>query len=189
MNTINVIGIDPSLRNFGFAKATLDLDTMKFQVNDLQLVETEASKSKTTRKNCDDLDRCRTQYVALKEAEKGAQIAFVEMPVGSQSARAMMSYGACMALIAALDIPVIQLTPAEVKIAAVRDKNATKREMIDWASELFPNLNWLRMGKSGAGRLVDKNEHLADAIGAINAGLVNSEFNAIVAMMRRVRAA
>lgn len=187
-NKIKVLGIDPALRNFGFAMATLDLDDMTFEVESLRLVKTASSKSKTTRKNSDDLERCRQQYLGLKEAEKGAKIAFVEMPVGSQSARAMMSYGACMALIAALDIPVIQLTPNEVKIAAVGDKNASKREMIDWASELFPNLNWLRMGKSGAGRLIDDNEHLADAVGAINAGLVNSEFQAIVAMMRRMAA-
>ena len=123
-------------------------------------------------------------YTGIKGVEKGAQIAFVEMPVGSQSARAMMSYGACMGLIASLDIPVIQLTPTEVKLAAVGDKNATKREMIQWASDLFPDLNWLR----SRGRLIDDNEHLADAIGAINAGLANSEFQALVAMMRRLAA-
>jgi Holliday junction resolvasome RuvABC endonuclease subunit len=183
-NIIQVIGVDPALRNFGFAHAKLDLDTMSFEVEKVSLVKTSAAKSKTTRKNSDDLDRCRAQYLGLKEAEKSARIAFVEMPVGSQSARAMMSYGACMALVAALDIPVIQLTPNEVKIAAVDDKNATKREMIDWAFNLFPNAGWL----TSRGRLIDDNEHMADAIGAINAGLQNSEFQAIVAMMRRVAA-
>lgn len=183
-NVIEVIGVDPALRNFGFARAKLDLDTMKFEVDKVSLVKTSAAKTKTTRKNSDDLDRCRAQYLGLKEAEKGARIAFVEMPVGSQSARAMMSYGACMALVAALDIPVIQLTPKEVKVAAVGDQNATKREMIDWASNLFPDAGWL----TARGRLIDDNEHMADAVGAINAGMVNSEFQAIVAMMRRMAA-
>lgn len=182
MSKIQVIGIDPALRNFGFAFAELDLDHMTFDVKELQLVKTESTKVKTTRKNSDDMERCRSLYVALKAAEKRAKIAFVEMPVGSQSARAMMSYGACMTLIAALDIPVIQLTPKEVKIAAVADQNATKREMISWAASKHPGANWL----VSRGRLIDDNEHLADAIGAINAGMQNSEFQAIVAMMRRM---
>lgn len=183
-NVIKVIGVDPALRNFGFASATLDMDTMEFDVQSVSLVKTEAAKTKTTRKNSDDLERCRQQYLGLKQAEKGATIAFVEMPVGSQSARAMMSYGACMALVAALDIPVIQLTPKEVKVAALDDQNATKREMINWAFNLFPNAGWL----TSRGRLIDDNEHMADAVGAINAGVVNTEFLAIVAMMKRMRA-
>lgn len=182
MKTITVLGIDPSLRNFGYALAELDLHTLEFEVQQLKLVTTEATKVKTARKNSDDLDRCRAQYQALKEMEKKAKIAFVEMPVGSQSARAMMSYGACMALIGALDIPVIQVTPNEVKIAAVGDKLATKAEMIRWATATHPHEDWL---KSGA-RYTNANEHLADAVGAIKAGVAGDEFAALMLMMMRI---
>ena len=188
MNKMKVIGIDPSLRNFGIAYGWIDLDSMEFGVDKLNLTTTEKAKTKTTRKNCDDLDRARILYEALKDAEKEARIAFVEMPVGSQSASAMLSYAVCIAMIATLDIPVIQLTPREVKEASVGDKNATKQEMIDWASTRFPALNWLRVGKSGTGRLIGDNEHLADAVATINAGLFNPEFLAIVAMMKRMAA-
>lgn len=182
MNTIKVLGIDPSLRNFGYALADLNLADLNYNVTEVRLVTTEATKVKTSRKNCDDLERCRAQYSALKEMEAKAKIAFVEMPVGSQSARAMMSYGACMALIAALDIPVIQLTPTEVKIAAVGDKLATKAEMIAWATSRYPGVNWLR----ARGKHTNANEHLADAVGAIEAGLASDEFGALVNMMVRL---
>lgn len=183
MSQISVIGIDPSLRNLGIARAVVDLNTLEFEVLDIELTETEKSKSKTVRKNSDDLERARLLHAALAEAQKeGPQIAFVEMPVGSQSASAMLSYGVCIALIASLNIPVVQLTPTQVKVSATGDKLASKREMIDWAHAKFPDINWLRQGK----RLIDKNEHLADAIGAINAGLNDEDFLALVNMMRRM---
>lgn len=181
---MKVLGIDPSLRNFGYALVDLNLDDLSFKVEELKLVTTEATKIKTSRKNCDDLERCRSQYAALKEMESKAKIAFVEMPVGSQSARAMMSYGACMALIAALDIPVIQLTPTDVKIAAVGDKLATKPEMIAWATTRYPHANWL----VARGKFTNANEHLADAVGAIEAGLASDEFGALMSMMKRLAA-
>lgn len=179
MNKMMVLGIDPSLRNFGYALAELDMSNMCFDIKELLLVETEATKlKKVVRKNSDDLERCRIHATALREMQKKAQIAFVEVPVGSQSARAMMSYGACVALLGTIDIPLIQLTPREVKMAAVGAPDATKREMIDWAAGKFPRADWLRK----AGRLIDKNEHLADAVASINAGLVNEDFRALVAM-------
>lgn len=184
MNTIKVLGIDPSLRNFGYALADLNLSDLSFDVTEVRLVNTEATKLKTSRKNCDDLERCRAQYSALKDMEGKAKIAFVEMPVGSQSARAMMSYGACMALVAALNIPVIQLTPTEVKIAAVGDKLATKAEMIAWATTRYPGANWLQ----ARGKFTNANEHLADAVGAIEAGLASDEFGALMSMMRGLAA-
>ena len=118
MSKIKIIGLDPSLRNFGIAKGWLDLETLEWQVEEVELVRTEKGKSKTVRKSNDDYQRARILYEGLKEAEKGAEIAFIEMPIGSQSASAMLSYGACIALAASLDIPTIQVTPAQVKLHA-----------------------------------------------------------------------
>lgn len=178
-NKMMVLGLDPSLRSFGFALAELDLRTMEFDVKELLLVETEATKmKKVVRKNSDDLERCRTLAIAVRKMQAKAQMCFAEVPVGSQSARAMTSYGICLALLGTIDIPLIQLTPTEVKMAAVGTRDATKREMIDWAAGKFPRADWLRK----AGRLIDKNEHLADAVASINAGLVNEDFRALVAM-------
>lgn len=184
MSKIKIIGIDPSMSNLGIAKGYMNLDTLEWEVEEVELTKTEKGKSKTVRKSSDDYDRARLLYEALSQAEKGAEIAFVEMPIGSQSAAAMKSYGMCIQLIASLDIPVIQVTPAQVKLHATGDKNATKEEMIYWATDRFPEANWLRQGV----RLTQANEHLADACGAINAGILEDDFKALIKMLRKMTA-
>jgi Holliday junction resolvasome RuvABC endonuclease subunit len=83
----------------------------------------------------------------------------------------MASYGVCIGVLAACPGGVIEVTPTEVKVAATGHKTATKEEMIDWAFSKFPNAQWLVRKTNGDSVLKKENEHLADAIGAINAGL------------------
>lgn len=182
MSILQIIGIDPSMSNLGFAHGTLDLSNLDWSVSSVELTQTVKGTDKTVRKSSDDFDRSRLLYEALKAAEAGKAIAFVEMPIGSQSAAAMKSYGMCIQLIASLDIPVIQVSPNEVKKFATGDRMATKEEMIAWAYEKFPNINWLKRGE----KLIAKNEHLADAIGAINAGLKSDDFKALIVMLRKM---
>lgn len=57
---ITVVGIDPSMSNFGVAVGTLDLETDELEVHGLTLVETKAGNNKkTVRVNSDDLRRAR----------------------------------------------------------------------------------------------------------------------------------
>lgn len=182
MSILQIIGVDPSMSNLGVAHGTLDLGNLDWQVSSVELTETKKGTDKTVRKSSDDYDRARQLYEALKGAEAGKAIAFVEMPIGSQSAAAMKSYGMCIQLIASMDIPVIQVSPNEVKKFATGDRMATKEEMIAWAHEKFPTINWLQR----AGKLLNKNEHLADAVGAINAGLKSDDFKALIVMLRKM---
>ena len=184
MSRLKFIGIDPALSNLGMCRGWIDLDTLEWEVEELQLQETKPVKSKVVRKSSLDYDRCRELFEAQVEFAQGADFAFVEMPIGSQSANAMKSYGACIMLIATLDCPLIQVSPSEVKFRAVRDKNATKEEMIAWATKKFPDINWLRRGE----KILLKNEHLADSIGVVNAGMMEDDFTALITMMRKVSA-
>ena len=168
-----VLGIDPALRNFGFAKFHLNMSTLALSKLELELITTESGKEKKVRKNSDDLDRCRLLHAGLHRVLDGVNMVFVEVPVGSQSARAMMSYGACVMALASIKVPLIQLSPIEVKQASVGSKTATKDEMICWAVENYPEANWLRHG----GRLTAANEHLADAVATVYAGLKSDQFN------------
>lgn len=180
---IRVIGIDPSLRNFGYAKADLNIDTMQLTNMDLILVSTQpGANKKTVRQNSDDIRSAKEQSDEMHRHAKGAQIAFVEVPVGSQSARAMASYGICCGILGGITQPMIQLNPSEVKMAAVGSKTATKEEMIEWAVALYPDAPWLRSG----GRVIARNEHLADACGAIHAGLLTADFQAVIRMFTSV---
>lgn len=178
---IKILGIDPSLSNTGLVLAIIHND-MTVEIKDMKLVETEATKSKTVRVNSSDLDRARLISVAIKEWEPLVDIVAVEVPVGSQSARAMASYGVCIGFLAGINAPLIQLTPNQVKIAATGDKLASKQDMISWATTRHPKAPWLRQGA----RITNKNEHLADAVGAIYAAIQTDDFKLVHRMNQAI---
>lgn len=186
-NEIKVVGIDPALRNFGIAVAYIDIDTMNVRIETLRLIETEGEAGKTVRKNSDDLRRARMSYSGMVEACKGATLAIAEVPVGSQSARAMMSCGLCIGVLSACPVPLIEVTPSEVKLAAVGYKTATKDEMIEWAMKKHPNANWLMRKSKGKLVPIAANEHLADACATIEAGIKTEEFKRTIAIARNFR--
>ena len=188
---MKIVGVDPSLRNFGIVEAVLDTDTMEFAITNMNLVESEdnAKKAKTVRKNSDDLRRASLLHTGFQDACKDAAFAFIEVPVGSQSARAMASYGICIGVLASCPIPMIQLTPTEVKLAMTNEKTATKGEMIDAAVKAHPYAKWMTRKSKGELVLLNDNEHLADAVGAITAGLKTNEFRSAVAFVKGLKVA
>jgi|GEM_PF-460090 len=188
---MKIAGMDPSLSNFGIAFATLDIETLKFEVDDLQLVQTEPEKDKKVRKqvrkNSEDLERARLLYKGAMEAAKNAFMVFAEVPVGSQSSRAMASYGVCVGILAGVAeaLPLIQVTPTEVKLAGCGIKTATKEEMIEAMVAKHPNAPWpMKVVKGAKTPIASKCEHLADAIAAIEAGLASDEFRQTLAIWR-----
>ena len=179
---LNIIGIDPSLRNFGLAIGKYNFETQEFSVHDLRLITSETEHLKRVRKNSEDLERARLLVTGTETIIKKEEIsyAFVEVPHGSQSARAMASYGICIGILASLSVPIIQVTATENKVKATGHKTASKEEMINWAMKKFPNAPWLTRKVHGQLMPVEKNEHLADACGAINAGVLTDEWKNIV---------
>lgn len=173
---IRVVGFDPSLRNWGIAKGTLSRTDLRLQVHEVSVVNPVLPTGKQVRQNSLDLESAKQLCKAALDAAKGAQAIFVEVPVGSQSARAMASYGICVGVLGALratGIPFFEVTPTEVKVAAVGYKNATKQDMIQWAVSKHPEANWPRC----RGAISEaKAEHMADATGAIYAGLSCNSF-------------
>lgn len=186
---IRVLGCDPSLRNFGLVTATIDLDTLEVSIVDMKLVKSEdgAKKAKTVRKNSDDLRRAKLLSDGFVEACKDQDFVFVEVPVGSQSSRAMASYGICIGVLSGCNVPMIQVTPLEVKIAGTGIRTATKDEMIAAAVEKYPDAKWLQRKFKGEMKLMDDNEHLADALFAIMAGINTDEFKNSIAMLRMMQ--
>lgn len=184
---ITVLGLDPSLSNLGAFKAKLVIENSKV-VNllplELSLTKTSKSTSKKVRVNSDDVERNRLLHKGLKNAlTEDVDLVFVELPVGGQSARSMVSYGSCVSLIASIDtVPVIQLRPIELKMAACNKKTASKQEMIDWAVKHFPDENWL---KSRSGGIHSDNEHIADALAAIVAGVATDEFKTLLLALNK----
>ena len=177
---IQVVGQDPSLRNWGLAVGHLELETMKLTVDSLNLTNPVLPSGKQVRQNSVDLESALQLYKGAADASIGAQAVFVEVPVGSQSARAMASYGVCVGVLGALranGIPFFEVTPTEVKLASVGNKTATKQDMIKWAMAAHPEANWPMYKQNGKDLVSEaKAEHMADAIAAIYAGIRCNSF-------------
>lgn len=183
---MRVLGIDPSLTSFGIALADIDTETNNVEVVDLFLQKTKSgAKKKTIRVNVVDLERCRFIYDALHKMLKGVQVVFAEAPVGSQNASAMKSYGLSIMALASIQQPVIVVSPDEVKLSGAGRSGATKAEMINWATDLYPDAPWLRARGKSTGAIIADNEHLADAVAAIHAGIKTNEFRMAVMMAGR----
>ncbi len=89
---IKIIGIDPSLRNWGSVKAIFNTNTGEIHATSIGLTRTQKGKEKTIRKSSDDLNCSRILHRHANHDTQGASMAFIEMPIGSQSAASMKAY-------------------------------------------------------------------------------------------------
>jgi len=185
---IKVVGQDPSLRNWGLAVGLYDLDSRTLKITQLGLTCPVLSKGKQVRQNSLDLESAYQLYLGAVMAAREAHAVFVEVPVGSQSARAMASYGICVGVLGALraeGIPFYEVSPAEVKLAGYGAKTATKEQMISWAMKAHPEANWPLYSQHGQSLVSEaKAEHQADAIAAIYAGLASNPFKQALPFMK-----
>lgn len=176
--------MDPSLRNWGIAQGTYNTETKELLISNLDVTQPVLPKGKQVRQNSLDLESAKQLCAGALSAAEGAQAIFVEVPIGSQSARAMASYGVCVGVLGALratGIPFFEVTPTEVKVTACGYKNATKQDMITWAVNQHPQANWPTYMEHTKLRISEaKAEHMADAIGAIHAGLSSNLFQQMV---------
>mgnify|MGYP001774823099 CR=1 FL=1 len=173
--TIPVVGFDPSLNNWGLAKGWYDPGANHLHIDTVDVINPEFSTGKQVRQNSKDIERATALYHGAFAHSRGIKAVFVEVPVGSQSARAMASYGICAGVLGALraqGIPFFEITPNEVKLATVGKKTASKQQIIERAVGLYPTANWPMKTKNGEQvPVASKAEHMADAIGAIEAGI------------------
>lgn len=171
------ISIDSSLAHTGVAIGFYD--SGQIRITDISLNSTEKTKNKQVRASSDTIDRCRDTHNFIHNiiVREKPDVIFMETPSGSQSASGMKSYGATCQLIAGIKPAPIEVTPIEVKKASVGSQTASKRQMIDWAHHLYGHVSgWLWH----AGKLQDKNEHMADAIAIAYAAVKTQEFERLL---------
>lgn len=154
---MKILGIDPSLSNWGYAIGLLNNG---LTIIDTGVIQTKPDKTKK-RQNLKDLDRCKFIYQNLLFLVKDIDVICVELPTGSQSARACVSYGACVALTATLSAKLIVTTPNQTK-RLVGSPTASKDDVINWVKDRHPYLDL---------SIKTKAEHIADAICSIYTGL------------------
>lgn len=180
---IPVLGMDPSLRHWGLAETELDLNTGIITTPIISVIEPIEEKSKQVRQNSKDLQATEGLAKIIIPAARRAKVIFAEVPVGSQSARAMASYGVCVGILGALraeGVQIIEVTATECKLALANDKNATKQMMIDAAVSAYPDANW----PSHRGAITNKAEHGADALAAIYAGVNTPMFQNLMRILK-----
>ncbi len=184
---IRVVGFDPSLRNWGMSKGVYTPSIDKLVIQEVGTICPSELEGKQVRNNSNDLECAKQLAEDVFKFSKDAQAIFVEVPVGSQSARAMASYGICVGILGALratGIPFFEVTPIEVKKASVGSKTATKAQMIKWAIEKHPEAPWTMQKRGGVLIPVDgKVEHQADATAAIYAGLETNAFKQLLSLL------
>ena len=189
MSLLHVVGFDPSLRNWGIAKGIMTAEIPgRMEITHLEVIQPVLPTGKQVRQNSLDLESARQLCAQALAAAQGAHAIFVEVPIGSQSARAMASYGICVGVLGALrasGIPFFEVTPTEVKMISVGKKTATKSEMIQWAYNRHPEAKWPTYKQHGQDVISEaKAEHMADAVAAIHAGLASNQFQQTLPFLR-----
>lgn len=190
LETIKVVGLDPSLRNWGIAQGNVvPGQPSTLQIDHVQVINPDLPKGKQVRQNSLDLESAKQLCEGAMKAAEGAQAIFVEVPVGSQSARAMASYGVCVGVLGslrAMGIPIFEVTPSEVKLAGPGRATATKLQMIEWAMNRHPEANWPTYTQKGKVLVnTSKAEHQADATATIHAGMASNIFQQLLSMTRQ----
>lgn len=189
---IKILGIDPALQNTGLSIGEYCLDTGDLQVTHLEIAQTRPGKEgKQVRKSSDDLTRARVIVAEIKRVISihKPHFAAAEVPGGCQNARGAFSNGICCGILASIVLPIIEVSPLEVKLASAGDKNASKAQMIQWAVGRWPNAGWMTRKVKGEVKLLNDNEHMADACAAISAGILTPQFAQATAMLSAMKAA
>lgn len=184
MTEVLIAGLDGSKRNFGVARVLLNVETLKLTVSDLVLVKTQKDESKQVRKSSDNLKRAQEIAVGIRPAIDGCISAFVEVPSGGQSYDAVLGFGIVIGLYASLPIPTIEVSPSEAKLATVGTRTASKQEMIEWAVGKYPDAPWRTTKRGGVNVPTLDNEHLADALAIVEAGIKTPAFQQTLAILK-----
>lgn len=181
--------MDPSMSNWGYTVGELDPQEGTLTLSDVGVIKPAKITSKQVRQNSKDLDQAEQIIRPLRELLDGADAIFVEVPVGSQSASAMKGYGICIGVLGALralGYAFVEVTPTDVKLNSVGSKTASKKQMIEWAVDLYPDAPWPRQTIKGVTTVIaSKAEHMADAVAAIHAGAITPEFQRMLPAFRR----
>lgn len=188
---IPVMGVDPSLNNWGFSYGYLYMSpdsTPSLEIEYGQVIQNKSKPSKVKQpKNVIDMNRASEIYIEMLAhlKEFHPSYVFIELPYGSQSSRAMMSAGLCTGVMGSLvggyNTRYEVVTPRVCKKVTVGTHTASKEEMIEWVVDNHPEYELpTRMLKGERVINSSQAEHIADSIAAIHAGIINKTYKSIM---------
>lgn len=185
---IVILGIDPAFANMGFVQANYYPKINKLFIKRMYLIKTNKTKHKTVRVASDNLERAKYLYYNFTEETAGCDMVIGEVPTGTQNAKAATGLGIVVGILASCQKPFIEVSPKEVKLTVSNStKKIPKKKMIEWAVKKYPKAKWLRRKYKGKIKLLNDNEHLADAIAAIEAGIKTEAFKTAMSIISKFK--
>lgn len=189
MAKLSILGCDPSFSNWGLAGGVYESATSKLEISWLDVISPVVNKGKQTRQNSIDLDRAKQLAKGFISWVKRVDLIAAEVPHGSQSARAMASYGVCIGIlgtVANTRVPLIEVNAIETRKVITGKKEATKSQAIAWAMDKHPEAPWPMKSVNGVSSVVEsKAEHMADAIAAIYAAMETDTFKTMAMLANK----
>lgn len=170
MTTINLVGLDPSLRNFGVSLAKYDTASKELDIYNGFVIQSKPDKTKSQSKQ--DIQTAYSIFNCLSHHIEQADYFSAEVPTGSQASRAMASYGVCVGVLGSLitlNPNFYHCTPQAVK-KVIGSNSASKEDVIEWVKQTYPSvISWLPKPKNQA-------EHICDSIVTLHLLTTNPEF-------------
>lgn len=188
---IPVMGVDPSLNNWGFSYGYISISPdspISLEIVHGQVIQNKSKPSKIKQpKNVIDMNRASEIYIEMLTHLKTFKpyYVFVELPYGSQSSRAMMSAGLCTGVMGSLaegyNTRYEVVTPRTCKKVTVGSLTASKEEMIKWVVDNHPEYSLPTRMLNGE-RVINSSqaEHIADSVAAIHAGILHKTYKSII---------
>ena len=161
---LTFLSVDPSLSNTALVWGDIYPDN-SINFYNYRLIHTE--KKKGEKVILDLVDRSTYILKSLKDVldEIKPDVCFAELPTGSQSASASVGVGISCCIISYLRLrckQVVTVTASAVKLDAIGNKNATKKEIMKYCENKYPNFLFER--KKDGSLLECRMNHVADAI-------------------------
>jgi len=197
--TIRILGLDPSLTHTGWSVAEVcPIKREILDIIDAGTIITAPTKNKQVRASSDALFRARTVKGELYSIidQHSVKLACSEIPSGAQSAKALYAFGIVVGLVASLPVPVLEVTPREVKLATVGKLTADKEDMVRWAVDLTYRVGGTKLWETGrkndweieicSKHVLKAEEHKADSMCGIQAAISSEQFRQLAGMMAAV---
>lgn len=182
---IRILGCDPSFSNWGIAEGLYNPETSKLILDRLDVIRPVTLKGKQIRQSAIDLNRAKQLSKGFIDRVRVSDLIAVEVPHGSQSARAMAGYGVCigiLSLAANTRVPLIEVNANETRTVITGSREATKAQAIAWAMDKHPEAPWPMHGGKVNASLA---EHMADAIAAIYAAMGTDIFKTMAMLAKK----
>lgn len=166
------------MRNWGLAVCYLDPTDYTITVDELHVIHSNKDSKKARLKSSRDIMTVEELLEGIIPLVEDADVIVAETPIGGRDSAAALSYSICISIIATLNVAytkVFEVTPGEVKLNVCKD--ASKAEMIQWATNMHPEAPWKYKTQKGRKSIVSGfAEHVSDAIGALYAAANKPQF-------------